>query len=412
MLLGKTIVVENIQKAFELASFCSAGYSFVTIEGDILNSDGSYCTGPIGKTVGLISRKSRLVQLTGELEEVSVKISSLEDKLAAGVRENEHLEKLCKDFRTSVYEANTEKTNVTSDLTVIEQNIKRLSDEQPVLTSEIQTLEKQISETVQKEYQSKQQLQELETINAQRTERIEQLEAQLTEKKRTLEQNGAELTELKVFIGQGQEQKKAIEQKIAGLNIQIEHGKGELESVQNDIKACTEQIEQGQKDIFNTEAEIAELFTQKETSHNQSVKLHEEVENMLEHRKQTEEILKQDRQKQAELDQQINTLKMELGQLQVRAADLVQRVTEELGMDLAGEYQNYTVSEINWDAVRDEIAELRGKIERLGNVNVDAIEQQEELEKRNDFLTSQIEDLNNSKNQLQQLIGKLGKDIP
>ena len=409
-LLGKTIVVENIQKAFELASFCSAGYSFVTIEGDILNSDGSYCTGPIGKTVGLISRKSRLVQLTGELEEVSVKISSLEDKLAAGVRENEHLEKLCKDFRTSVYEANTEKTNVTSDLTVIEQNIKRLSDEQPVLTSEIQTLEKQISETVQKEYQSKQQLQELETINAQRTERIEQLEAQLTEKKRTLEQNGAELTELKVFIGQGQEQKKAIEQKIAGLNIQIEHGKGELESVQNDIKACTEQIEQGQKDIFNTEAEIAELFTQKETSHNQSVKLHEEVENMLEHRKQTEEILKQDRQKQAELDQQINTLKMELGQLQVRAADLVQRVTEELGMDLAGEYQNYTVSEINWDAVRDEIAELRGKIERLGNVNVDAIEQQEELEKRNDFLTSQIEDLNNSKNQLQQLIGKLNKE--
>jgi chromosome segregation protein len=409
-MLGKIIIVENIQKAFELASFCSYGYSFVTIEGDILNSDGSYCTGPIGKAVGLISRKSRLVQLTGELQQVSANISGLEDKLAAGVRENEHLEKLCKDFRTSVYEANTEKTNITSDLNVIEQNIKRLSEEQPLLTSEIQSLEKQISETVQKEYHSKQQLQELETVNAQRTERIEQLEAQLAEKKKTLEQNSTELTELKVFIGQGQEQKKAIEQKIADLNIQIEHSRSELGSAENNIKSCIEQIEQGQKDIRSTEVEIAELFTQKEAAHNQSVRLHEEVENMLAQRQQTEEILKQDRHRQSELDQQINQLKLELGQLGVRAADLVQRVTEELGMDLVVEYQNYTAGEMNWDAVRDEITELRGKIERLGNVNVDAIEQQEELEKRNDFLTSQIEDLNNSKNQLQQLINRLNKE--
>ncbi len=410
-MLGKTIIVENIQNAFELASFCSFGYSFVTIDGDILNSDASFSTGPIGKTVGLISRKSRLVQLTGELEQISAKISGLENKLAAGIRENEHLERLCKDFRTSVYEANTEKTNVASDLNVIEQNIKRLSDEQPILTGEIQSLEKQISETVNKEYQSKQQLQELETVNAQRTAHIEQLEMQLTEKKKTLEQNGAELTELKVFIGQGQEQKKAIEQKIAGLNIQIEQGKGELASAQNNIKSCVEQIDQSQKDINSTESEISELLTQKQAAHEQSVKLHEEVNAMIEQRRQTEETLRQDRLKQTELDQQIGQLKLELGQLDVRAADLTQRVTEELAMDLAAEYQNYNATgEINWDAVKDEIAELRGKIERLGNVNVDAIEQQQELEKRNDFLSSQIEDLNNSKNQLQQLINRLNKE--
>lgn len=409
-MLGKTIIVESTQKAFELASFRRPGYSFVTVEGDILNSDASFCTGLIGKAVGLISRKSRLVQLTGELQQVSANISGLEEKLAAGVRENEHLEKLCKDFRTSVYEANTEKTNITSDMNVIEQNIKRLSHEQPVLTSEIQSLEKQISETVQKEYQSKQQLQELETVNTQRTERIEQLEAQLTEKKKTLEQNSGELTELKVFIGQGQEQKKAIEQKIVSLNMQTEHGRSELSSTQNNIKSCIEQIEQSQKDIRSTETEIAELLDQKQAAQNQSVELHQEVETMLAQRQQTEEVLKQDRQRQSELDRQINQLKLELGQLAVRATDLIQRVTEELGMDLAAEYQNYTAGEMNWDAVRDEITELRGKIERLGNVNVDAIEQQEELEKRNEFLTGQIEDLNNSKNQLQQLINRLNKE--
>jgi len=410
-LLGKTLIVENTQKAFELSSLCSKGYSLVTVNGETLNSDRTFCAGPIGKTVGLISRKSRLAQLTEELQQISLTITALEEKLAAGLRENQHLEQLCKDFRTSVYEANTEKTNIVSDLNVIEQNIKRLTNEQPILTSEIQSLEKQINDTVQKEYQSKQQLQELETVNTQRTERIEVLETLLAEKKKSAEQHASELTELKVFLGQTQEQKKAIEQRISSLKIQIEHNIKELDFAQTTIQTCTEQIDQGLKEIQTSETAISEMLTQKEITRNQSVELHQQVEEMLENRSQTEDTLKQDRLKQAELEQQINQLKMELGQLQVRAADLTARVTEELGMELAKEYESYnSTGETNWDAVREEIADLRGKIERLGNVNVDAIEQQEELEKRNEFLTAQIEDLNNSKNQLAQLINKLNKE--
>ncbi|MHC4666164.1 MAG: chromosome segregation protein SMC, partial [Planctomycetota bacterium] len=62
-----------------------------------------------------------------------------------------------------------------------------------------------------------------------------------------------------------------------------------------------------------------------------------------------------------------------------------------------------------WEDVREEIVELRSKIERLGNVNVDAIAEQEELEKRHEFLSSQVEDLNKSKAQLQQLINRLNR---
>jgi chromosome segregation protein len=409
-LLGKTIIVESIEKALELAHFCAQGYSFVTTAGDIINSDGSISTGPIGKAVGLISRKSRLAQLKQELEDISANIKRLEEKLDNDVRQNEHLERLCKDFRTSVYEANTEKTNITSDLNVIEQNIKRLTDEQPVLAGEIQQLEKQISETVQNEYASKQQLAELEAVNVQRTEQIEQLEKSLAEKKTLLQQSTVELTELKVALGQACEQKKATAQQAVSLENQIQGAKTALVSAQNNITACSEQIQQSHRDILNIEAQISELFAQKETTCNQSIALHEQVEQMLGQRKELEEALKLKRQEQSQLDEQIHQIKLQLSQLEVKSADLVQRVAEELQMDLTVEYENYKAEEINWDSVRDEIADLRGKIERLGNVNVDAIEQQEELEKRNDFLTGQIEDLNKSKNQLQQLISRLNKE--
>jgi chromosome segregation protein len=53
--------------------------------------------------------------------------------------------------------------------------------------------------------------------------------------------------------------------------------------------------------------------------------------------------------------------------------------------------------------------ELRGKIERLGNVNIDAIDEQKNLEERHDFLSTQVEDLTKSKAQLQQLIARLNK---
>ncbi|MGA2916396.1 MAG: chromosome segregation protein SMC [Sedimentisphaerales bacterium] len=409
-LLGKTVIVESIEKALELAQFCTQGYSFVTITGAILNCDGSISAGPIGKAIGLISRKSRLVQLKQELDQTCANIKQLEEKLDSDTRQNEHLEKLCKDFRTSVYEANTEKTNVTTDLNVVEQNIKRLTDEQPILAGEIQQLDKAISETVQNEYASKQQLGELEAVNAQRSEKIGQLEKSLAEKKQTLETSVNELTELKVALGQGQEQKKATAQQITSLENQIQNGKTALIQSQNNITACGEQIKQSQKDIQGIETEISELFGQKETTSNQSIALHEQVEQMLKEQSELGEVLKLKRQEQSLLDEEIHQIKLELSQFEVKLTDLIQRVTEELQMDLAAAYQNYKQEEINWDAVRDEIADLRGKIERLGNVNVDAIEQQDELEKRNDFLTSQIDDLNKSKEQLLQLINRLNKE--
>ncbi|MBN1786831.1 MAG: chromosome segregation protein SMC [Sedimentisphaerales bacterium] len=410
-LLGKTVIVETIEKALGLGHFCSQGYSFVTPAGAILNSDGSICTGPIGKSAGLISRKSRLTQLADQNQEVSAQIKQLEEKLSDDIKKNEHLEKLCKDFRTSVYEANTEKTNIASDLNAVEQNIKRLTDEQPLLIGEIEQLEKQISETVQNEYTSKQQLAELEAVNNQRTERIEQLEKKLAEQKECLEESTSELTELKVTSGQAQEQKKAIAQQITSLENQIQNGKAALVSAENNITSCNEQSGQSQNEIKSIEQEITELLSQKEATRNQSVSLHEEVSQMLQQRNELEESLKLARSKQGQLDEQIGEVKVELGQLEVKLTDLIGRVEEELQMDLVSEYESYSAeAETDWEAVREEIADLRGKIERLGNVNVDAIEQQEELEKRNEFLTSQVEDLNNSKAQLNQLINRLNKD--
>ena len=70
----------------------------------------------------------------------------------------------------------------------------------------------------------------------------------------------------------------------------------------------------------------------------------------------------------------------------------------------------YQPTETNWEAVAEEIKQLKEKIHRLGNVNLDAIGEQDELEQRQQFLSTQVQDLRQSKEQLEQLIDTINQE--
>ncbi len=408
-LLGKIIIVKSIKAAMELSKELGNGYSFVTLKGELLSSAGEIKLGPLGKTSGLISRKSRQHQLQETLETITSEVAALEGLNQKNIQSKEHLSKLYKELRTAVYEASTEKMQVDSKVGVIEQNIKRLKEEEPLIAGEIEILEEQITQSVRKEYDSKQKLEELDAVNNERNTRIEELESRYSRAKDRRQSTMTELTELKISLGQTSEQNKALKQTITSLESQLQANQTTIETSQTEIEKCTEQSQEAQRGILKCESMVSELYVEKQTSQQQSRTLHEKVEKLLAEQKETEQLIRQRRMEKDEIDRKINELRIELGQLEVRNQNLIERVQEELQIDLVQAYENYTDSNVDWETVRQEINELRGKIERLGNVNLDAIDEQEELGKRNEFLSSQVEDLNKSQNQLQQLINRLNK---
>lgn len=127
-------------------------------------------------------------------------------------------------------------------------------------------------------------------------------------------------------------------------------------------------------------------------------------------KQETEQVFKQKRAEQSEIEQAMHTVQIDLSQLSVRDEDMISRVQEELQIDLTEAYKGFEQSDVDWDAIRDEIAELRSKIERLGHVNVDAIKEQDELEQRYEFLVAQVADLTQSKGQLEQLIARIDRE--
>lgn len=409
-LLGRVILVESMEAAISLSAQYGNSYRYVTLVGQVLSDGHVLNVGPVGKKTGLISRKSRIQQLQSELEAVNLQIHQKEMLLEESEHKNEHLAGLCKELRTSIYEANTERVDADSRLKILDGNICRLKEEQPVLADEIGMLEKEIQESVQKEHTSRQKLVDLEQINRQRNEHIQQFQSRYEEQRQDQQSRHGELTELKVQLGQVTEQQNSIRQQIASIQSQLQHGRMGIESARTEAVGCDDQITQTERSILTAESRVSELYLEKEQSQKHSAQLHHKATELRTQKDHNQEEFRVQQVRQSEIEEQIHQIELTLSQLQVKEEDLTVRVQEELQIDLAQAYENFQQEDVDWNEVREEIATLRGKIDRLGNVNVDAIDQQKDLEERNEFLTDQVEDLNQSRNQLEQLITRINKD--
>ncbi|HOQ04259.1 MAG TPA: chromosome segregation protein SMC [Anaerohalosphaeraceae bacterium] len=411
-LLGKVLLVDSVETALDLAARLDREYQFVTLGGHLVSNGMLLSVGPLNQSAGagLLSRKSRIEQIESVLNNLQEQISRQEEHLQQADQKYAHLSKVCQDLRTSIYEATAERVDTESRLRLIEQNLKRLTDEQPLIFEEMKQLEEEIQQSVRREHESQGKLKELEELNRQRTEQIAALQKSLDEKKTELEKETAALTDLKIQYGQAVEQQKSIHQQISSLQSQLQHSRIALQAARTEFHSSQEQIVQTERAVLKTESEMNRLYLEKETAQRQSRLLHKQIEALQAEQKESEQRLRQSRRVQQEIEESIHQIQIDLGQIQVRQEDLIQRVREELQMDLAAQYETFREEQTDWEAVQEEIRQLREKIERLGHVNVEAIDQQEELEKRAAFLSGQAEDLQQSKAQLMQLIERINRE--
>ena len=408
-LLGRTLLTESVEVALALSRTMDPSWRFVTKAGELVQAGGLLRMGPLGPSSGLISRKSRIRQLQASLDEIARTIAALEGKIHQNDQSRTHLIKLCKDLRTAIYEVNTEKMQASSHVTLFDQTALRLKKEQPLIAHEVETLEQEINESVQKEYDSKQKLEELEAVSSEREAHVEELESEIALLRERRQMQTSELTELKVVLGQITEQKKAAQQMIEGIHAQVDRALLQAREAEAEIAAHTEQVDQAGRDILSSEAEVSDLFVEKEAAQEVNRGLKETIAQFTEEQRGAEQSIHSKRAAKESIEQVLNDLRVQLGQVEVKQQDLVERVKDELQIDLEEAHETHEKQELDWESVRDEINQLRDKIERLGNVNVDAIEEQESLEERHEFMSRQVEDLHQSKEQLEQLIHKLNK---
>jgi len=410
-LLGSTLIVGSLADAAAAASRAPAGFRFVTRAGEVLEPDGRVRFGAGNRATGIISRRSELAELEARGQAIGERIEQLEDRCRSARGQVQHLDELQQGLRTAIYEANTERVECDSRLAQLDEQIAELKREQPVVAGDLENLAAEIEQTVRAEHEARRKADELETLNRQRQEHIEQIERRLGEARSRRGEIAERLTELKVSRAAADEKKRAARDALDGLARQIEAMQRDLDAERGQIELNRQRKASAAEGIEKARGEIDRLYEQQQQLSRDAGDVEESRAGLQEKLEQIREQLAEKRKAQADGAEKVNACKVELGEIDVRIENLITRAADEMGMDLLELCKGYEHDEQrDWEAVEAEIKELRGKIERLGNVNLDAITEQEELEGRREFLAGQLADIEQSRRKLDELIRRINRE--
>jgi chromosome segregation protein len=409
-MLGRSLVVADLSAAYRASRRCPRGYRFVTLQGQVLEADGRIRIGAAGRSAGIVARRSELADLERRLAEMEQAIGELEGRCRSKQSEREHLEELGQSLRTAIYETSTERVEAQSRLAQLSDQVEKLQREQPLLTGDIGRLTAEIEQSVQAEHQANQKAQDLERIGKERQQHIEELTARIEEARRQQDDRQRRLTESKVALAQAQEQARSLAQSSAALRRQREQMEQDLISARALMEADRRRRQEAQASIESLRGEVERLYSQQETLNTQAQEVEESRKGLAQRLEQTRKQLIEQRRAHEDASARAGTSRVEIGEVDVRIESVIARSGED-GMNLLEACKSYQHDDArDWSAVEAEIQDLRGKIERLGNVNLDAIAEQDELEKREQFLSTQLSDIRSSQEQLQDLIRRINKE--
>jgi chromosome segregation protein len=414
-LLGRTIVVDTLADAAELHRTAPHGWRYVTLSGEVLESDGILRAGPLTAAMGLLSRRSELEALGQQIADVDVRIEQLTRQLTDGNASARALEEQQNALRNEVYRTNTVKVELSSKISQTNDKQASLRREQPVLDRELQNLLDQSGRLKTEEAALTEKRQEHEADQASRQQQIEEQTANQKRLAEEIRHLGEQLTASRVQLGQVQEKQLASQQQVQRMTGARAELLQQVERLQRSVEAVA-----GKRG--GIEAELQSASAAEATAIEQQRDLRERIETaagQVTEAAKAVQVLTGEvetlRGEHAEVEQILHSLQIRLSEVKVRLETLVQRTLDELQLDLPTKYQGlsaddgpgYQPGDVDWDAIAEEIKQLRDKLHRLGNVNLDAIGEQDELEKRSEFLSTQVQDLTSSKQQLEDLINEI-----
>ncbi len=434
-LLSRTFLVRDLDAAMLLkASPEGAGARFVTADGRVLETDGRVVAGPMTTDAGgggVLQRASELDALNQRVAEARTRLDAERaalaelDGQAAAASQHEG------DLRTSLARLERELVGHESQAERLAADLARLAREQGDLSQEIADLTTRCAKLDGEQAHTAEKAESLRRLYEEQAAEAARLEAAIDVAQREADAAGERLTAAKVEAGRAAEALSAAKREKARLDeaddearrrarrlrSQIEQRAASLAAHEKSLAECEEAIARGTRDAHEAQEQLRSVGAQLV----QAVKLTQEL----------GEKVAAARQHAHAVERDYNSLEISRREVEVKRENLVERCTQDLSLDVAAEHAEYgamingelsvtvvgddgaeravpvTVARQDPDAAAACIADLKRQIKELGNVNLDAIEEETLLAARNDDLIRQVADLDAARVALTDLIGRL-----
>jgi chromosome segregation protein len=410
-LLGQTWFVEKLAHAVELARSVGGGLTFVTLSGELLEPDGTLVVGPRSASSGLISRRSELRALRTQLGELQTVIEAAQTALATlGEQITAQQQQL--DRRTAEYQqAAAALAENRVAIVTTEERRSQLDQQRAALETERQTADaehasalQRLTEAQQKRKQLDHGLSEMESALAGLGQQIDRLEDRRVTASR-------ETTEIKVELAKCEERLRNLQARMRQFEESRQERHRAIDESQQHLAECQQRGDASRRTILQAEAEIAELYLRKETFTAQTIALVNQRESLVAERNTLTAEIQKVHGRLRKLEEKSHAVDLSANEVRHERNTLADRMREDYGIELSElEHEPSGEERRQREEVQQEIEELRQKISNLGNVNLEALEELEQLEGRHKLLSDQYQDLSTGKASLERIIDRINTD--
>ena len=409
-LLGRTVIVEDLDGAIAMARQFKNRFRIVTLDGQVMNSGGSMTGGSVNRDAGLLSRANELEKLTAQekllasqrqeeearlqeyqrqFDQVEYQLSTARDQLRAAedqVLRLQGQEKQYEVLRNAILEAENAARRERDSLRDRDRgDAERLAAQK----AKIQVYERELSETRQK-------LSELEGSQSEAAQAADAISDHMTEL-RTRE--AALDAERSTAISHGEDLKK--------LRSDME---GDREKKQTLMEAIRQENERLVKELQALEQRQAD-------NDREAAAMNETLQSMLTDRAQTEAAKTKSEHDAQEKNKEILNMERACALLEQKKVtssmeerQIVDKLWDSYGLtpgtagEARGEIESVT-------AGNRRIGELKRKIAALGTPNLGAIDEYARVNERYSYLAEQRDDVLTSKRELESIIRDITKEM-
>ncbi len=406
-LLGRTYVVDTIDHAVALARKYQYSLRIVTLEGESLSPGGSMTGGAFKNTSNLLGRKREIEELEKTVAQLKENIGKHKNRMEeiSTAREllKEDLEQLREDLKKAMLGSNTAKLNMERAKEQKEENDSQYSG----LIQESREIEEQLTEITQ----NRQRIQE-EIAEADKREK--EIEEESGNFQKILEEQNQLLEDSQKDVSRVQLEEANLVQKAEFIRENILRVQGEIQKLDEELQQAEQEKRDSQADVDKKYHDIEEIKKTMEASDSAHGELEQKLSDSQKEREEMSIKYKGFFQKQEELSKRINDLDKESFRLNSQK----EKLNESIESQTNYMWEEYELTRHNALELRNEeydnpaemkkqIVQIKDDIRKLGDVNVNAIEDYKNLSERYIFMKTQHDDLITAEQTLMDIIEEL-----
>lgn len=402
-LLGRTVIVENMDAAISLAKKNNYSFKIVTLTGDVINPSGMISGGSVTqKTVSILGRENEIKKLEEELKTLEKKIKDLE-------KEKEEYENSIKDILNSFEDKQKEFQEVEILYATekqkqenIDLEILKFDSKLAKLREDVEKIGQEKQEILQKQEQFEAQVNTIDEENNKLNAVIDEFTEANKENQKYIDDLNFNITNLKISVSSFDEGESSIDEIMERIEQELENNKQSIVSKKELIDKLKLENEELNTKIEQFKQQIADLEADVEKSSEKVENLKKERISKNERLTHLENEMEEQNAKVEDIKNQISKLEIKKSKIDLEQNQIINRMWEEyeLTPNNVGEVQKIE----NPEAVQKQVNNLRSQIRDLGSVDVDSIKRYQETKERYDFLSEQRLDLEEAMAKLRKVI--------